>query len=93
METKKNLKMKHWILGIIFVVTGVLTFLTMELEAEEASYTTMSQASLPIVYFKTDAGNSYNALPSTRPAWPAISRTSTMSSRTAAWKRRPCTST
>ncbi len=62
METKKNLKMKHWILGIIFVVTGVLTFLTMELEAEEASYTTMSQASLPIVYFKTDAGNSYNAL-------------------------------
>lgn len=62
METKKILKMKHWILGIIFVVTGVLTFLTMELEAEEASYTTMSQATLPVVYFKTSGGNSYNAL-------------------------------
>ncbi len=62
METRKILEMKHWILGAIFLVTGIFTFLTMQLEAEEASYTTMSEATLPTVAFLDNDNRTYNLM-------------------------------
>ena len=62
MESKHVIEVKRWVLGALFVVTAIITFVTMQLENDEASYTTMSEATLPIVSFVSSDGDNFNSL-------------------------------
>jgi len=62
MENRKKLERKHFILIGVFFFTAILTFFTMQLDAEEVTYTNMSEATLPTISFVTDNGKSYNTL-------------------------------
>lgn len=53
---------KYFILGLLFMLTAVATFVSMEFEQKIPSATTMSSASLPTVCMKTDEGMEYNLL-------------------------------
>ena len=53
---------KYFILGIIFCVTVVITFISMNFEQIMPSATTMSDASLPTVNMSTEEGGQFNVL-------------------------------
>ena len=53
---------KYFILGIIFCVTVVITFISMKFEQIMPSATTMSDASLPTVNMTTEEGGHFNVL-------------------------------
>jgi len=53
---------KYFILGLLFIVTVVVTFVSMKFEQIMPSATTMATASLPTVAMKTDEGMEYNLL-------------------------------
>ena len=47
---------KYFILGVIFLVTVIVTFISMKFEQIMPSATTMADATLPTVSMKTDNG-------------------------------------
>lgn len=49
---------KYFILGVIFLVTVIVTFISMKFEQIMPSATTMADATLPTVSMKTDNGES-----------------------------------
>lgn len=53
---------KYFILGVIFLVTVIITFISMKFEQIMPSATTMADATLPTVAMDTEAGTQYNAL-------------------------------
>ena len=52
---------KYFILGVIFLVTVIITFISMKFEQIMPSATTMADATLPTVAMDTEAGTQYNA--------------------------------
>ena len=53
---------KYFILGVIFLVTVIITFISMKFEQIMPSATTMADATLPTVAMDTEAGTQYNVL-------------------------------
>ena len=53
---------KYFILGVIFLVTVIVTFISMKFEQIMPSATTMADATLPTVSMKTDNGGEFNLL-------------------------------
>ena len=53
---------KYFILGVIFLVTVIITFISMKFEQIMPSATTMADATLPTVAMKTDSGGEFNLL-------------------------------
>ena len=53
---------KYFILGVIFLVTVIITFISMKFEQIMPSATTMADATLPTVSMKTDNGGEFNLL-------------------------------
>ena len=48
-KSDKKVSSKYLVLGIIFIVTMVLTFLSMSFESVTPSATTMSAATIPVI--------------------------------------------
>lgn len=53
---------KYFVLAVIFLVTVVITFISMKFEQIMPSATTMADATLPTVAMKSDGGSEYNLL-------------------------------
>jgi len=53
---------KYYVLGIAFLVTAVMTFLSINYKLELPVSTTMDAATLPIVMMKTESGTLFNEL-------------------------------
>ena len=53
---------KYFILGVIFLVTVIITFISMKFEQIMPSATTMADATLPTVAMDTEAGTQYNEM-------------------------------
>ena len=62
MDNRENSTYKYIMLAVIFMVTVVITFISMNYEAISVSTTTMTQAALPVVMMQTDDGTLYNRL-------------------------------
>jgi len=60
-ETKLK-KIKYYVLGIAFLVTSILTFLSINYKLELPVSTTMDSATLPIVMMQTENGTLFNEL-------------------------------
>lgn len=61
-RTEKKISSKYLLLGIIFIVTLVVTFLSMGFEPVLPSATTMTEATLPVVAMLTEEGSEFNSL-------------------------------
>lgn len=59
---EKYASTKFVVLAIIFAITAVITFVSMDFQTETAATTTMKQATLPVVYMQTENGTSFNRL-------------------------------
>lgn len=53
---------KYFILAVIFLVTIVITFISMKFEQIMPSATTMADATLPTVAMRTNEGTEFNLL-------------------------------
>ena len=62
MENRENSTYKYIMLAAVFMVTVIITFISMNYEAVSVATTTMTQASLPVVTMQTEQGTSYNRL-------------------------------
>ncbi len=60
---------KYFILGVIFLVTVIITFISMKFEQIMPSATTMADATLPTVAMDTEAGTQYNVLHGYTSSW------------------------
>lgn len=58
----KSFSGKYILYVIIFMVTAIVTFISMHYKAESAASVLMSEATLPVVMAKTEAGTLYNAM-------------------------------
>lgn len=61
-KSDKKVSSKYLVLGIIFIVTMVLTFLSMSFESVTPSATTMSAATIPVITMQSEEGNEFNSL-------------------------------
>ena len=61
-KTEKKLSSKYLLLGVLFIATVVITFLSMGLEVVLPSATTMTEATLPVVAMITEEGTEFNSL-------------------------------
>lgn len=61
-KSDKKVRSKYLVLGIIFIVTMVLTFLSMSFESVTPSATTMSAATIPVITMQSEEGNEFNSL-------------------------------
>ena len=61
-KSYKKVSSKYLVLGIIFIVTMVLTFLSMSFESVTPSATTMSAATIPVITMQSEEGNEFNSL-------------------------------
>ena len=57
-KSDKKVSSKYLVLGIIFIVTMVLTFLSMSFESVTPSATTMSAATIPVITMQKRAMSS-----------------------------------
>ncbi|MDO5382541.1 MAG: hypothetical protein Q4F06_07500 [Eubacteriales bacterium] len=63
MNRVKSIKStKYFILGIVFLATAVITFISMNFDMVQPASTSMAGASLPTVSMKTEAGSEFNRL-------------------------------
>lgn len=62
MKNRNVSNLKYYILGALFVVTAVITFITMNYQSASYSSTVMTQATLPIVTMETESGMQFNRL-------------------------------
>ena len=63
MMKNKNLSSWKYILYVVlFLVTAAATFISMHYQSEIAATVTMTEATLPVVMAKTQAGTNYNAM-------------------------------
>lgn len=62
MKNSKTSTSKYVLFGVLFMVTAVLTFISMTYRSESAATTTMTEATLPVVMMQTDSGTLYNRL-------------------------------
>ena len=53
-KSDKKVSSKYLVLGIIFIVTMVLTFLSMSFESVTPSATTMSAATIPVITMQSE---------------------------------------
>ena len=58
----KSFSGKYILYVIIFMVTAIVTFISMHYKTESAASVLMSEATLPVVMAKTEAGTLYNAM-------------------------------
>ena len=61
-RTDKRSSSKYIFLGVLFIATMVVTFLSMGLETVTPSATTMTEATLPVISMLTDEGTEFNPL-------------------------------
>ena len=61
-RNSKKYSTKYLLLGILFLATMVITFLSMGLETVIPSATTMNEVTLPVVAMLSDEGSEYNTL-------------------------------
>lgn len=61
-KTEKKLSSKYLLLGVLFIATVVITFLSMGLKVVLPSATTMTEATLPVVAMITEEGTEFNSL-------------------------------
>ena len=61
-KSDKKVSSQYLVLGIIFIVTMVLTFLSMSFESVTPSATTMSAATIPVITMQSEEGNEFNSL-------------------------------
>lgn len=61
-KTDKRPGSKYIFLGVLFIATMVVTFLSMGLETVTPSATTMTEATLPVISMLTDEGTEFNSL-------------------------------
>ena len=62
MDNRENATYKYIILAVAFMVTVVVTFISMNYETSAISTMTMTQATLPVVMMQTEEGQLYNRL-------------------------------
>lgn len=62
MKNRYFAKLKYVILGALFLVTAVITFVSMNYQSALPSTTTMTEATLPIVMMETEEGTLFNQL-------------------------------
>lgn len=62
MGNRENAAYKYFILGAAFIVTVVITFISMNYEASSVATTTMTPATLPVVMMQTEEGQLFNRL-------------------------------
>lgn len=62
MKNRKTSSSKYVLFGVLFMVTAVITFVSMNYKSESAATTIMTEASLPAVMMQTDSGTLYNRL-------------------------------
>ena len=58
----KSFSGKYILYVILFMVTAIVTFISMHYKTESAASVLMSEATLPVVMAKTEAGTLYNAM-------------------------------
>ena len=56
MDNRENATYKYIILAVAFMVTVVVTFISMNYETSAISTMTMTQATLPVVMMQTEEG-------------------------------------
>ncbi len=61
-RTEKKQSSRYLLMGILFIVTMVVTFLSMGLESVTPSATTMTEATLPVISMLTDNGAEFNQI-------------------------------
>ena len=62
MDNRENATYKYIILAVAFMVTVVVTFISMNYETSAISTMTMTQATLPVVMMQTEEGQLFNRL-------------------------------
>lgn len=62
MKSNNTSTSKYILFGVLFVVTAVVTFISMNYKSEVAATTTMTEATLPVVMMQTENGTLYNRL-------------------------------
>lgn len=62
MKHKKSSSWKYILYAVLFAVTAAATFISMHYQSEIAATVTMTEATLPVVMAKTEAGTNYNAM-------------------------------
>lgn len=62
MKSKNTSTSKYILFGVLFIVTAVVTFISMNYQSEVAATTTMTEATLPVVMMQTEKGTLYNRL-------------------------------
>lgn len=62
MDNRENSTLKYIILAAAFMITVVLTFISMNYEVVSVSTTTMNQATLPVMMMQTEEGIFFNRL-------------------------------
>lgn len=62
MGNRENSTYKYIILAVAFMITVVVTFISMNYETVSVSMTTMNQATLPVVMMQTEEGMLFNRL-------------------------------
>ena len=60
-KSDKKVSSKYLVLGIIFIVTMVLTFLSMSFESVTQSASAMSAATVPVITMQSEEGNEFNS--------------------------------
>ena len=58
----KSFSGKYILYVIIFMVTAIVTFISMHYKTESAASVLMSEATRPVIMAKTEAGTLYNAM-------------------------------
>ncbi len=61
-RTEKKQGSRYLLMGILFIVTMVVTFLSMGLESVTPSATTMTEATLPVISMVTEDGMEFNPI-------------------------------